>query len=149
MEQTYFDSPLGPILLTAEGDRLTGAEFDKKAEKLGDSPVLRQAENWLLRYFAGENPDPAELKLAPRGTAFQEKVWELLGQIPYGQTTSYGALAKKLSVSMSAQAIGGAVGKNPIVILVPCHRVVGADGGLTGFAAGLDRKRFLLELENR
>ena len=122
------------------------------AQRRDDHPVLLQAKGWLDRYFAGQRPDPAELKLAPEGSRFRHQVWELLLHIPYGQVTTYGALAKELALrqgipSMSAQAVGGAVGHNPISIIIPCHRVVGADGSLTGYAGGLDKKTQLLELE--
>ena len=105
---------------------------------------------WLDLYFAGKEPHfmPA---LSPDGTAFQQAVWEILRTIPYGETTTYGAIAKRLEKNtgkrMSAQAVGGAVGRNPISILIPCHRVIGADGGLTGYAGGLDKKEYLLGLE--
>ena len=155
----YF-SPLGEILLTGDGEALTGLWFEgqkppvdpsqaRRAE--GSLPGIAEAVRWLELYFAGQRPDftPA---LRPEGTAFQREVWALLMEIPYGQTTSYGALAKRLAARrgiprMSAQAVGGAVGANPVSIIVPCHRVLGADGSLTGYAGGLDRKRRLLELE--
>ncbi len=155
-----YDSPLGPMLLAADEAGVTGAWFEGQkhfAARLGpgsaegDSPALAGARRWLDLYFAGREPDfmpPLHLT----GTAFQLAVWELLRAIPYGQTTTYGTLARRLAARqgldrMSAQAVGGAVGRNPVSILVPCHRVVGADGSLTGYAGGLDRKRALLRLE--
>ena len=104
------------------------------------------------RYFAGEKPSPLELPLAPAGTPFQRAVWEQLEQIPYGATTTYGAIAQTLAramgrPSLSPQAVGSAVGRNPISIVIPCHRVVGADSSLTGYAGGLERKKWLLQHE--
>lgn len=154
MDTKTVPSPLGEILLAAEDDALTGVWFiDGKytpaIKEVGNraNPVLALGKRWLDVYFSGQEPDflpPLRLK----GTPFQEKVWTLLLEIPYGKTVTYGALARRLGKKMSAQAIGGAVGKNPISIMVPCHRVVGANGSLTGYAGGIDRKRFLLELEN-
>jgi methylated-DNA-[protein]-cysteine S-methyltransferase len=116
-----------------------------------DAPVFTALQSWLDDYFAGKKP-PLNLPLKPQGTAFQLAVWEILLTIPYGQLTSYGEITQRVAIqqgaaSMSAQAVGGAVGHNPISILIPCHRVVGASGSLTGYAGGLDKKRFLLELE--
>ena len=105
--------------------------------------LLLAANAWLIRYFAGENP-PVDLPLEPPGTAFQKAVWALLTEIPYGKTVTYGDLARRLS--SSPRAVGGAVGRNPISILIPCHRVVGAGGSLTGYAGGLAAKKFLLAL---
>ncbi len=104
------------------------------------------AKAWLDDYFAGRKPDLHRLRLAPHGTAFQHQVWSALAAIPYGQTTTYGQLAAALNFK-SAQAIGSAVGKNPLSIIVPCHRVLGADGSLIGYAGGIERKAALLELE--
>ena len=157
-----YPSPIGELLLAAKNDALIGLwpEGEKYfpddlcacAVSDDDHPVLLRAKNWLERYFSGEQPDPAELKLAPEGSAFRHQVWELLLQIPYGQVTTYGALAKEVArirgvPVMSAQAVGGAVGHNPISIIIPCHRVMGADGSLTGYAGGPDRKLRLLTLE--
>lgn len=114
--------------------------------------VFAQTRRWLDRYFAGDRPAQGELPLAPEGGEFRQRVWRLLCEIPYGETTTYGALARQAAVelgrsSMSAQAVGGAVGHNPISIIIPCHRVLGADGSLTGYAGGLEAKRYLLQLE--
>ena len=159
---SWYDSPIGKLLLSAGENALTGVWFEGQkyfpehlcASAVRDDahPVLSRARDWLDRYFAHEQPDPRELKLAPRGSEFRHQVWELLLQIPYGQVTTYGALAKELAEqrglsSLSAQAVGGAVGHNPISIIVPCHRVVGADGSLTGYAGGMDKKLLLLTLE--
>ena len=157
MDYIYFyDSPLGGILLASDGEALTGLWFEGQkyyAEGLSPEhaekplPIFEACERWLELYFNGQAPDftPA---LAPRGTAFQKRVWDILLTIPYGQTLSYGDIAEKLG-GTSARAVGSAVGRNPISLVIPCHRVLGADGGLTGYAGGIDRKRRLLELEQR
>jgi methylated-DNA-[protein]-cysteine S-methyltransferase len=113
-----------------------------------DYPVFDALRSWLKKYFARQNPD-IKMPLAPRGGDFRQSVWKLLLEIPYGQTTTYGILAARLPSGsrMSSQAVGGAVGHNPISIIIPCHRVLGADGSLTGYAGGLERKQALLELE--
>lgn len=155
--QTY-DSPLGGMLLAADEHGLTGAWFDGQkyfahglpAERtVRETPVLAQTKRWLEVYFSGKAPDFLP-PLHPAGSAFRQAVWELLLKIPYGKTATYGALAKQLAAGagMSAQAVGGAVGHNAISVLIPCHRVVGADGSLTGYAGGIDRKIRLLELEH-
>ena len=151
---TTFDSPLGVINLCSDGTHLTAVTFaGQKYEERhiptdavpGSCPVLEETKDWLFLYFSGKTPDFLP-PLKPEGTPFQQKVWELLLQIPYGKTCTYGDLAKALDCK-SAQAVGGAVGKNPISILIPCHRVVGLDGKLTGYAGGLEKKEFLLHLE--
>lgn len=154
-----YDSPLGAMLLAQEGECIAGLWFlgqkhfpDERTMEKGETPLLQEARKWLDRYFAGEQPSPEELPLAPDGTAFRQEVWKLLLTIPYGGTTTYGALAQQMAQQrgtsrMSAQAVGGAVGHNPISIIIPCHRVVGTDGSLTGYAGGLERKAALLNLE--
>ena len=156
----HYDSPLGKILLAADEEGLTGLWFETQkyfAAKLppeheeGTTPVLGDACRWLDVYFSGREPDFTP-KLHLIGSDFRQAVWALLLQIPYGQTTTYGALAKQLAEinggkRVSAQAVGGAVGHNPVSIIVPCHRVVGSDGSLTGYAGGLERKVQLLRLE--
>ena len=117
-----------------------------------DMPVFAQAKDWLRRYFAGERPAISELPLAPVGSAFRQEVWNILCSIPYGEVTTYGELAQELAARrgldrMSAQAVGGAVGHNPISIIIPCHRVVGSSGSLTGYAGGLEKKIRLLTHE--
>ncbi len=155
-----YDSPVGRILLTADNEGLSGLAFegqryfeqyltaDKEEREL---PIFIEAKKWLSIYFSGKVPG-FKIKLHLMGTAFQKEVFELLCGIPYGKTVTYGEIAKILAERhginrMSAQAVGGAVGKNRISIIVPCHRVIGSDGSLTGYAGGLNRKRELLRLE--
>lgn len=161
-DTTYYMSPLGRLLLAENDGALTGLwivgqkyfpdNIPVPIAAPSDSPVFAQAKDWLSRYFAGEQPDIAELRLSPRGSEFQRAVWRILCEIPYGTTTTYGAVAQKVAAerglsSMSAQAVGGAVGHNPISIIIPCHRVVGANGSLTGYAGGIHRKIQLLTHE--
>ena len=148
-----YASPLGKLLLTCREDGLTGIWFDREPTEQKDHPVLRQTKVWLDGYFRGE-PAKMEIPLALEGTPFQKQVWRLLLTIPYGEVRSYGCLAREMAAisgkeNMSAQAVGQAVGKNPVSILLPCHRVVGAKGQLTGYAGGLERKTWLLHHEGR
>ena len=157
----HYDSPLGVILLAADETGLTGLWFDGQkyfardlpAERVErNTPALSDAKRWLDIYFAGHEPDFLP-PLHPAGSLFQQAVWALLLQIPYGQTVTYGQLAARLAAErglarMSAQAVGGAVGRNRISLIIPCHRVLGADGSLTGYAGGLDRKAKLLAWEH-
>ena len=135
------------VPIVAKGlDGFLGYHFDPR------NPPYFPARDWLARYFAGEKPMPSELPLCPIGGEFRQRVWRLLCQIPYGETTTYGALARALAAqmgkpSMSSQAVGGAVGHNPISIIIPCHRVVGSGGSLTGYAGGIAAKLRLLEHE--
>ncbi|WP_302816269.1 methylated-DNA--[protein]-cysteine S-methyltransferase [Selenomonas flueggei] len=152
----YYFSPLGRIVLMSDGTALTELDFAEGVPKASavhtqkDLPVFREVCRWLDVYFAGRDPG-ALPPLAPHGTAFQQAVWNILRGIPYGTTTTYGGIAARIAAArggrMSAQAVGGAVGRNPISILIPCHRVIGTDGSLTGYAGGLDKKEYLLELE--
>lgn len=156
----HYDSPLGGILLAADEIGLTGLWFEGQkyfARDLSDvrieqeTPVLAEAKRWLDIYFTGKEPDFLP-PLHPTGSEFRKAVWEILLQIPYGQTTTYGEIARQLAkkqglARMSAQAVGGAVGHNEISIIIPCHRVVGSDSSLTGYAGGLEKKRYLLSLE--
>lgn len=158
----HYTSPLGDILLASENEKLIGAWFegqkyylDKISEGLieKEDEILSKTKNWLDRYFNGERPLIDELDLAPKGTGFRQEVWKILCEIPYGETTTYKDIASKIAKNrgiekMSAQAIGGAVGHNPVSIIIPCHRVIGSNGKLTGYAAGIDRKIFLLKHEN-
>ena len=152
------DTPLGKIQAAAEGNALRGLWFTgqkyfpldtKTWLKEPDYPVFVSLKVWLNDYFARKKPKINIPLLAP-GTEFQQAVWNILLDIPYGKTSTYGAIAKKLILAgrkASSQAVGGAVGHNPISLLIPCHRVLGADGSLTGYAGGLEKKRALLELE--
>ena len=140
-------SPLGDITLSSDGSALTGlwfGEYGKGPEK--DLPVFDTAKRWLDVYFRGSAPD-FTLPLNLRGSGFRKAVWKILLTIPFGKTMTYGQIAARFSARMSAQAVGNAVGHNPVAIIVPCHRVLGANGKLTGYAGGLDKKISLLELE--
>lgn len=159
-----YDSPVGPVMAAGDGEAIEGlwlegqkyyaATMEHEAhmeQRAGDFPVFQELGRWLNIYFTGKNPDFMP-PLAPKGSSFRQDVWEILKQIPYGQVTTYGAIAKQLEKKyhkpQSAQAVGGAVGHNPISILIPCHRVVGTNGSLTGYAGGIQKKIQLLELEH-
>ena len=158
---SVYSSELGDILLAADDIGLTGLWFFGQSyfadtlptEQIAqETPILTQAREWLDEYFSGKEPDFTPT-LHPIGSPFRQAVWKLLLQIPYGQTTTYGEIARQLEKlqnrpHMSAQAVGGAVGHNGISIIIPCHRVVGTKGSLTGYAGGLDKKMALLELEH-
>lgn len=146
-------SPLGEILLAETGGQLTGLWFagqkylPENLPELGETtPVLRQAVRWLDAYFSGKAL-PECPPLAPNGTDFQKRVWAVLSAIPYGKTVTYGEIAISLGIVGGSRAVGSAVGRNPISLLIPCHRVVGTNGKLTGYAAGLEKKVALLKLE--
>lgn len=152
---TRIPSPVGPLLLTANDAALTGIYFDGRHPRaaLGDDaqeyaaqPVLKETARQLKEYFAGRRRD-FDLPLAPEGTPFQRSVWGALRAIPYGETQSYGAVARRIGRPRAVRAVGAANGANPLSIVVPCHRVIGADGSLTGYGGGLARKRKLLALE--
>ena len=151
----WYDSPLGPLLLESDGRVLKRLEFWEGEKSEGpasgeDCEAFRQARRWLDAYFAGEDPGQPPL-LEPEGSEFQQAVWHQLARIPYGRLTSYGEIARALQAqgrAASPRAVGGAVGKNHIGLMLPCHRVVGAGGKLTGFSAGMWRKEFLLKLEH-
>ncbi len=159
---THYNSPMGGVTLAARDNALTGLWIDGQKHFLGsirediacgdDISVLIQAKDWLDRYFGGGKPSVNELPLAPQGSDFAKSVWDILREIPYGETTTYGAIASRIAkesglARMSAQAVGGAVGHNPISIIIPCHRVVGSSGSLTGYAGGIDKKIWLLKHE--
>ena len=144
-----YRSPLGDIVLTSDGSALTGLRFAEatNGEPAQDIPPLADACRWLDLYFSGAKPDFIP-RLATKGTPFQQSVWGELLAIPYGHTVSYGYIAQRLRCR-SAQAVGGAVGRNPIALIIPCHRVIGSNGQLTGYAYGLDRKQWLLSHETQ
>lgn len=158
---TTHPSPVGTITLACqdnqlvglwlEGQKYFGDTIPEDMEEKDDIPIFHETKNWLDRYFAGDQPDISELSMAPIGGEFRQMVWEILCAIPYGEVTTYGTIAKQVSEktgkNMSAQAVGGAVGHNPISIIIPCHRVVGSTGSLTGYAGGVKTKIKLLELE--
>lgn len=148
-----YDSPLGPLTLSSDGESLTALEFGAKTNtgNLSDLPVFNDTRKWLDIYFHGDIPDFLP-KIKIGGSEFKQKVCEIMSRIPYGQTTTYGSIAKEIAQylgkeRMSAQAVGGAVGHNPVAIIIPCHRVLGAQGRLTGYAYGLDIKIKLLQIE--
>ncbi|HEX2086268.1 MAG TPA: methylated-DNA--[protein]-cysteine S-methyltransferase, partial [Solirubrobacteraceae bacterium] len=137
------DSPIGPLTLTVADGRLTGLRMEAGARDAREEPALRRAVAQLDAYFAGALT-AFDLPLAPAGTAFQRRVWSALCEIPYGETVSYRELAARVGSPSACRAVGHANGRNPLAIVVPCHRVVGADGSLTGFGGGLERKAWLL-----
>lgn len=155
-----YASPIGVLMLASDGDNITGLWMKEQkyfASTLGKNagekklPVFIEAKNWLDSYFNGENPSMT-LPLRPEGSGFRQAVWDMLCAIPYGSVVTYGDIAKAMAAkaglsTMSAQAVGGAVGHNPISIFIPCHRVVGTNGSLTGYAGGIDKKILLLNLE--
>ena len=147
---TLCPTPLGDALLLSDGDALTDLHFDRPPppEARRDDGAFADARQQLAAYFAGELAT-FDLPLAPAGTPFQRAVWDVLLTIPHGETRTYGDLARALGQPGAAQAVGAANGQNPISIFIPCHRVIGADGSLTGYAGGLHRKRALLALESR
>ncbi|MDL2302499.1 methylated-DNA--[protein]-cysteine S-methyltransferase [Lachnospiraceae bacterium OttesenSCG-928-D06] len=162
--QTNYPSPVGTITLACDKERenLVGLWIDgqkyhggldtKAMETQDDLPIFTLTKQWMNAYFAGKKPAISQLPLRPTGSSFRQEVWKILCEIPYGEVTTYGKIAKILAVkmgkdSMSSQAVGGAVGHNPISIIIPCHRVVGTNGSLTGYAGGIQTKIKLLELE--
>ncbi len=160
--RTTYPSPVGLITLACDGGNLVGvwnegqkyhgAAISAEMIEKDDMPVFDAAKKWLDRYFAGKKPAASQLPLAPIGSEFRKSVWTILCEIPYGEIITYGEIARKMAAkmnkeTMSSQAVGGAVGHNPISIIIPCHRVVGANGSLTGYAGGLKTKVKLLELE--
>ena len=160
MFERMIQTPLGEVRLRSDGKSLTGlwfvgqvndAEYNRDIEIKDDLPIFEQVETWLESYFSGKQT-PITTLLQPKGTIFQEEVWKILQEIPYGKTMTYGDIAQRIAkekgvATYSAQAVGQAVGKNPISILIPCHRVLGKNGTLTGYAGGVHRKEQLLKLE--
>lgn len=154
-----YGSPVGTIYifcddaaikgLWIDGQTHFGATIKGEVSESPGHPLLIRAKDWLDRYFDGRKPETSELPLSPDGSPFRQQVWEILLTIPYGRSMTYGDIAKQLGTpKMSAQAVGGAVGHNPISIIIPCHRVLGSGGALTGYDGGLDKKRWLLDHEN-
>ena len=162
--RTDYESPLGRVTLASDGERLVGLWLQGQ-KYFGDTvngemhredrlAIFAKTRDWLDRYFRGEKPAIAKILLAPAGNRFRQEVWKILCDIPYGEVMTYGAIARMIAErlgreKMSAQAVGGAVGHNPVSIIIPCHRVIGADGRLVGYGGGLDIKTYLLELERR
>ena len=162
--QTIYRSPIGNMSIVCdeeqkyitglwiEGQKYFQAALAEAPITKEDSPVLQKAKDWLDAYFAGKKPEISSLPLKPEGSGFRQSVWEILCRIPYGSVITYGEIAKQMArktgkETMSAQAVGGAVAHNPISVIIPCHRVVGTNGSLTGYAGGIDKKIKLLEHE--
>ena len=150
-----FDSPLGPVIAIAGDEGLlhvdfVGAKYERAIapDWIHDpgAPAIAACREQLREYFAGTRTG-FDLPLAPRGSEFQHRVWREIARVPYGETISYAELAKRAGAPGQARAAGAATGRNPLGVVVPCHRIVGSDGSLTGYAGGLERKRGLLELE--
>lgn len=151
----YYQSPIGKLTIGCNETAIIGLWIENEryypcldtAIEAPEHPLMQLTKRWLDDYFTGKIPDDSSLPLEPKGTAFQKKVWSALRSIPYGKTVSYKELSVSIGYIKGFQAVGGAVGRNPISIIVPCHRVIGANGSLTGFAGGLDIKRKLLQHE--
>lgn len=163
IEVAHYKSPIGNILIAAKSENIVGLWFENqkyyleilKNEQMQETEnkILNKTKKWLDKYFNGDKPDINELNIELIGTDFRKRVWQILCEIPYGKTVTYKYIAEKIAKerkmkTMSAQAVGLAVGHNPISIIVPCHRVVGSNGSLTGYAGGLDKKIYLLKHEN-
>lgn len=162
MFKDHYQSPLGTITLLSDGQHLLGlwfegqtyygAKYDLKQIPTGQPAPIRKARQWLDDYFVGDDPDPKQVPVQPATTSFRQKVYKVLQEVPYGTTTTYKELSDQLQQGVAnkknlARAVGNAVGHNPILLIIPCHRVLGSDGSLTGYAAGLDRKKALLSME--
>lgn len=160
--KTEYNSPIGKLMIASDGENIVGLWMEGqkyfanaiKNEVIveEDLPVFKKTKEWLDRYFEGKKPSIDELPLTPIGSPFRQKIWNMLCEIPYGKVITYGDIAKRIAKlenieSMPSQAVGGAVGHNPISIIIPCHRVVGSGGSLTGYAGGIDKKVRLLEHE--
>lgn len=152
---TWYESPVGPLLLTGSGEGLNGVSFSSGRHGVAVDPewteertLFDEPIRQLREYFAGERKS-FSLTLIPEGTEFQRAVWSELQKIPYGETISYKGLAERIASPKAVRAVGRANGANPIPIIIPCHRVIGNDGSLTGFGGGLPLKKRLLELESR
>ncbi len=158
----HYKSPIGDLLLASKEGKLIGlwiegqkyykSNFLEEMKENENDKTLVKAKKWLDRYFNNEKPSIQELELNPMGSEFRKTVWKILCEIPYGKVTTYKEIAEEIAkqkgiTKMSAQAVGGAIGHNPISIIIPCHRVVGTNGDLTGYAGGIDKKKYLLEHE--
>lgn len=150
---TTMKTPIGRLIIKENSRAVTVVRVTQEKEEVSkvqekETPLLRETKKQLQEYFNGQRKS-FDLPLQPEGTSFQQRVWHALRQIPYGETRSYKELADMIGNPKACRAVGGANNKNPILILTPCHRVIGTDGSLTGFAAGLSAKKYLLELEQR
>ena len=149
MRSTTIDTPIGPLLAAADEEgRLCGLWFDRAPQPswTRDDDAFGVLRDQLDAYFSGDGP-AFDLPMSPVGTPWQRAVWDSLVAIPYGTTVSYGEIARRLGRPAAARAVGAANGRNPLSIVVPCHRLVGATGSLTGYAGGIDRKRWLIAHE--
>mgnify|MGYP001080791289 FL=1 len=158
---SFYNSPIGQIMMASDGNFLTGLWIENQkyyaagiapnAQKLHKLDIFQYAEHWMRDYFNGMAPDAANVPIEPNGTNFQKNVWKILCDIPYGNTATYGEIAKKIGIltgnTTCPRAVGAAIGHNPISIIIPCHRVIGANKKLTGYAGGLEIKSHLLQLE--
>lgn len=151
----YYPSPIGQLLMLSDGEHLTHLDFEKEQYAPNPAwqentalPLFQKVRSALDRYFAGKPETFSDIPLKPEGTVFQTNIWQALRTISYGKTASYGELANMINNPKAVRAVGGAVGSNPISIIIPCHRILGKDRTLTGFGGGLAAKRFLLQLEN-
>ncbi|BFU59252.1 MULTISPECIES: methylated-DNA--[protein]-cysteine S-methyltransferase [Rodentibacter] len=152
---TYYPSPVGQLLILSDGEYITHIDFEKEQyapnpawQEKNDLPLFQKVRLAFDRYFNGEPETFSDIPLKAEGTPFQKAIWQALCQVPYGEMSSYGELAKIINNPKAVRAVGGAVGSNPISIIIPCHRILGKDKTLTGFGGGLAAKRFLLQLEN-
>ncbi len=146
-----YQTPLGEIAIIENGEAITGLSFEKVLPDQvnhRETPLLKEASQQLAQYLQGKRRS-FDLPLCPQGTVFQQKVWEALQDIPYGEVRSYQQIARAIGNAKACRAVGGANNKNPIAIIIPCHRVIGANGSLVGYGGGLDIKQKLLTLENQ
>ncbi|MEA2440367.1 MAG: methylated-DNA-[protein]-cysteine S-methyltransferase [Thermoleophilaceae bacterium] len=143
---TQFSSTVGPLTLEGDDRTLTRIGFGEPAAPQGDAAAVASAATQLEQYFAGERTD-FDVDLELDGTPFERRVWEEVRAIPYGETATYAEIARRVGRPSACRAVGRANGRNPVAVIVPCHRVVGSDGSLTGYAGGIEMKRALLDLE--
>jgi methylated-DNA-[protein]-cysteine S-methyltransferase len=151
MRSAVYESPIGPLTLASNGEAITQLEFEnaryvQTQHPRGADKLLAHAMRELDAYFAGKLK-AFTVPVAPHGTPFQRKAWAALQKIPYGATRTYGQQAAAIGSPAASRAVGAANGRNPIAVIIPCHRVIGSGGSLTGFGGGIERKRFLLDLE--